>query len=314
MTASTHSLSLANTQWRGTILVALSGMCYGLMGYLGTRLLQNDFSVANMLFWRFFVAMCCMLFATFVFRKNVVFKTDHKKSFFKTILIGVLSYSGTSAFYFLACEHIGTGLAMVIFFSYPVFVTLFGLLKDEWQINKYVIASLATVMIGLLCLKGHGENALNLIGILLSIVSALFYATYVYTSRNNAKEIDSSLLTLLICFGTSTIFFIVAYTTHTFSVPNTLSEWLDILAVGIIATAVPIQLLLDGLKYISPVKACILSVLEPVVTVLVGFALLHETMSFMQAVGVMIVLIGAILIQFEKTPKDDYQNDATQKI
>lgn len=64
----------------------------------------------------------------------------------------------------------------------------------------------------------------------------------------------------------------------------------------IVATAIPIQLLLDGLKYVSPVKASILSVFEPLVTVFIGFVLLHETMSSLQSIGITIVLLGAILI------------------
>lgn len=303
---------LTKREMRGTFLVALSGMCYGLMGYLGTQLFANHFSVSNMLFWRFFIAMIWIFCITLLFSKNTFLKHKVDTSLLKIILLGAVSYSGTSAFYFLACLHISTGLAMVIFFSYPIFVSLFALIAGQWRINKYALGSLATVLVGLIFLKGRGNSSLDTLGVALSILSALFYATYVYSSRHNAKRVDSRLLTLFICMGTSLIFFLIACYTHTFSLPTTFRAWFYIISLGIVATALPIQLLLDGLKYISPIKASVLSVLEPVVTVLVGFILLHETMSFLQVIGVLVVLLGAILIQFEKSPsKDCLQYDIT---
>ena len=103
------------------------------------------------------------------------------------------------------------------------------------------------------------------------------------------------------CLGNSLIFFIISCITKSFFIPTTLHAWSYIIAIGIIATAVPIQLLLDGIKHISSIKASILSVLEPVVTLLVGVALLSESISATQAIGVLTVLLGAILIQFERS-------------
>lgn len=295
---SARSLHL-KLQLRGTILVALSGMLYGLIGYLGTQLFTHHFTVENMLFWRFFIAMLWMLFWPLLFKNNIFKSVGNYPSLFKAIMLGIISYSGGSAFYFIASKHIGTGLAMVIFFSYPVFVTLFAWLLSSWKMNKYVFISLMAVIAGLILLKGHGKDALDLIGIFFAMMASLFYATYVYGSQHSAKTIDSRLMTLLICLGNAAIFFVISSYTNSFFIPQTLDAWLYILAIGIIATAVPIQFMLDGLKYVSPVKASILSVLEPVVTVLIGLALLHETLSLVQIIGVMTVLLGALFIQFE---------------
>ena len=83
------------------------------------------------------------------------------------------------------------------------------------------------------------------------------------------------------------------------SIPIHLNTWGYILLLGIFATAIPIQLLIVGLKYISPVKASILSVTEPVMTLILGMFLLSETISPLQLFGIFIILFGAVLIQFE---------------
>lgn len=292
------------SQLRGTALVGLSGLLFGSLGFLGTKLLAFNFTVENMLFWRFFVATACILIICLTFRKNIFQQDRQDISILKTLLFATVSYSGSSAFYFLASKYIGTGIGMVIFFSFPVFVTLFTWVLDGWHINKYAVASVIAVVLGLLFLKGDGDNALDLTGIILGMIAAISYAVYVYGSQHSAKTIDSLLLTLLVCFGNTIIFLLWSWGTHSLVLPTSLSAWLYICAIGIVATVLPIQLMLNGLKYISPVKASVLSVFEPVVTVLIGLMLLGETLSYGQFIGIVIVLFGAVLIQFERTQKE----------
>lgn len=293
-------------QMRGTVLVALSGMLYGVMGYFGTQLLQDDFSVTTMLFWRFLAASLWIL-ATLRIDKKVFNTTLPKMQFAKIILLGVICYSTGSAFYFLASQHIGTGLSMVIFFAYPLFVTALTWFLCSWKWNRHAVFSLLSVVVGLLLLKGKNDATLDLIGIIFAMTAAFFYAIYIYNSQHSARQVDSKVLTFSICLGNAFVFFLLSLANHSLAFPNSFHSWFYIFAIGILATALPIQLMLDGLKYISPVKASILSVLEPVVTVLIGMALLHETMSSMQAIGMLIILAGAILIQFERTARPDNQ-------
>lgn len=293
--------SALHLQVQGTILVALSGMLYGVMGYLGTQLFHENFSIPTMLFWRFFIASLWMLLTLAIAKKNIFQNNDDRATIMRTFILGTLSYCGASSFYFLASQHIGTGAAMVIFFSYPIFVALFTWVLSTWRMNKHALLSLFAVVIGLILLKGRGENALNLAGILFAMLASLSYAAYIYSNQHSAKTIDSRLLTLLVCLGNTILFLIISLKTNNFVLPASFHAWFYILSLGIIATALPIQLLLDGLKYISPIKASILSVLEPVVTILVGIILLNESLSYLQTFGVIIVLLGALLIQFERT-------------
>lgn len=292
-----------NHQLKGTLLVALSGTLYGVLGYFGTQVMHTNMSVECMLFWRFFIAMIWMALPLLLHKRSVNNQVTSKFAYFKIILLGAITYSGSSALYFMASKQIGTGIAMVIFFSYPVFVTLFAWVFNHWKMNLPAFLSLLVVIIGLLLLKGHGDETLNIMGILLCILSAIFYATYLYGSQHTTKLLDTRILTFLICMGNAGIFLLMAWYNNSFIVPTSLHAWLYIFALGILATALPIQLVLDGLKYISPIKASILSVLEPVVTVIVGFLLLDETLSLMQSLGVLIILLGAILIQFERAPE-----------
>lgn len=300
MTSTKQHTFLSDLAIRGTMLVILSGLLFGWMGFFGTRLIKSDFSVENMLFWRFLAAAAWILGWMMITRKKKSNNSLNYIEFIKIFFFGAMSYSGASAFYFLASEHIGTGIAMVIFFSFPVFVSFFAWVSGTWKLNKIAVIALTAVMMGLTLLKGNGEMSLSLTGISLAIVASFCFAVYVFGSQHTTKGLDSRMLTLLVCVGNALVFLVLSLCFHKMVFPISWQAWFYICALGIIATALPIQLLLDGLKYISPVKASILSVLEPVVTMLVGMLMLNESMTWLQSTGIIIILLGAILIQFER--------------
>ncbi len=287
----------------GTFLVALSGLMYGLVGYFGMQLFFEGFSVPAMLFWRFLVAALWMLLIGILTRRNFRKLFSNFRLMLRLASVGAVSYAGCSAFYYLSSQHIGTGPAMVIFFSFPVFVMLFSLIFEQAAINRYVIIALVMVVTGLILLNGSGQHNLSNKGIVLALIASFSYGIYVYCSQHSSSMVDSLWLTLFICVGCSAIFLVFAYATNTFQVPANAQAWKNILILGILATAIPIQLLLNGLKYISSMKASILSVLEPVVTVVIGVLFLQESLEWMQIFGILVILSGAMVIQFEKQPE-----------
>jgi drug/metabolite transporter (DMT)-like permease len=138
-------------------------------------------------------------------------------------------------------------------------------------------------------------------GIFFGIVAAICYASYVMGSKRiSSINIDSNVLTMVVCFGCAFIFLILSLSSGSFVLPYSTKCWLYFLALGIFATALPIQLMLEGLKYISSMRASVISVLEPLVTVFVGVLLLDESVSHLQMLGAFIILGSALLVQFQK--------------
>lgn len=302
---STLSTSVAPSSLRGSMLVALSGALFGCMGFFGTKILRLGFSVEGMLFWRFLVATIWI--APSVIRESQQYrihtaKTRHPSHYFKIFMFSALSYSGASAFYFLSTFYIGTGLAMVLFYAFPIVVALFAWLFDGWRFTKPAMLSLMALVTGLMLLKGQGEFALNTTGIGFAAMAAACFAAYVYGSQHTSKQWSANQLTLFVCLGNTLLFLLWSGYTASFKVPNTMDAWVYCLAIGIIATALPIQLLLYGLKSVSSVKASILSSFEPVVTLVLGVILLHEVVSVMQLVGIGMILLSTMVIQFEGVP------------
>lgn len=290
----------SNTILKASLLVALSGILYGFLGYLGTSLLQDNLTISTMLFWRFFIAGNWMLL--FALNKKMILKISQfeKKILLFTFILGAIGYAGSSGFYFLASAYTGTGLAMVIFFSYPIVIALTSFIKNR-HLNPNIIIILIAMSVGLFLLKDSSGHLINFIGIVFAIAAAASYAFYVMGSKRYAYlHLDSNLLSLIICFSCAFIFLIFSLMTHSFVILHSFKSWMYLLGLGVLATALPIQLMLEGLKHISSMRSSIISVLEPLVTLLVGIALLNESVSHLQLLGAAIIIcstIGALYIK-----------------
>lgn len=266
-------------QFQGTIWVALSGMLYGMIGLLGIKLFQQNFTVSAMLFWRFLIASAWIALVL-LFSKTVI---KLKFNEIKAITIAALFYALGSALFFIATKQIGTGPGMVIFFSFPVFVAIFSKKYD-----RATLVTLTLLLTGLLLLKTQGIVGLNWHGIQTALIAAFAYGFYIFYSQRHVNNIDSRVLSFIICLLNTIIFLLLAKDSLIF--PHTQTAWLYLLMIGIVATAMPIQLMLLGLKYITPFKASILSILEPIVTLLLGTIFLNETLSPLQWCGILILM------------------------
>ncbi|MFA6058616.1 MAG: DMT family transporter [Taibaiella sp.] len=280
----------SSNEIRGIIYIILSGFLYGFLGFFGYGALQSSGDIANMLFWRFLIAG--VFIALVMLPKLKEIRIDIPVMLI--ILVASAIFYGTSTYaFFYSSTYIGTGLAMVIFFTYPAIVVLCNRFFYKHNIHKSYYISAVLIVLGLLFLADIGKD-FHFFGILLGLLSAAGYALYIMASKKY-NQLHPLLSALMVSIGCCIYCFIYAFSAKTFTVPADSAFWLHSLGLGIISTAIPILLLLEGLKYISSEKASILGVLEPVFVVLVGVLLLGEELKFLQITGVIIVLGGALL-------------------
>ena len=286
-------MQFLSQEQKGALYAILSGLCYGLLGYFGVSLMNEHLSVYNILGWRFLVSSLCMVVLVLP-QYSIIFQRPQE--IFHVIVSGALFYSGSSIFYFVACRYIGTGLSMVTFFTYPAFVMFLQWLFYRKKITKVYHAAVVIFIIGMSFLVDFSNCSFDLFGLGISIVGALSYACYVVISKKN--KLSPLVSTLMVSLGCMVTCFSAAFVEGSFTVPSGLYVWMYILCLGLLCTAIPILLLLEGLKYISAEKASLLSVLEPVFVVIFGIVLLNEKLSPLQFVGMIIIMCGGVLTLF----------------
>lgn len=296
--------SLQTNHRLAIFFIAVSGMLYGCLGLFGTWMLKQGYSVSNMLFWRF--ATAALMILPMALKQIRSAKQNLGQGLRQSLrqnlnlgeisasLIGALLFSTSAALYFMACSSIGTGLSGVIFFSYPVFIFLCLWLFVKQPISRLSWGCLALVCVGFLLLNHGSKSAgLDAFGILIAVGAAVVYALYFLFSKKHAHDLDPWLSALILCLSSAAYFLIFSQFENSFLWPQSIQDWANVLALGFLATAAPILLMLLGLKSINADQAAIVSALEPVVSLALGVLFLEESLGLNQVFGMVIVLVGA---------------------
>lgn len=278
----------------GIVFASISGALYGTLGLFGVLLIREGFAISNFLFWRFLFSVVLIL--PFLNTKQSWNDVKSKSGIIITLVSGIFYATATSS-YFYAVKYIGSGLAMVLFFCYPIFVVFLDWIHGKNAPSKITIIGLLVVICGIFCLSDPEHWNLSFYGITWGLLCAFCFGIYFYTSQLAIKRISVISGTFCICFGNCILFAIWLLVSNGFMLPTTISAISNISALAILATLLPIYFVFVSLRYINGTKASILSVFEPIVTIILGVIFLNEEITILQYLGVGIVLVGVYLVQ-----------------
>lgn len=275
------------------LCVALSGITFGTIGYFGIRLFEAGFSVSEMLFWRFIIAAFCLVFLI----KIPEYTKTSPKALFSCFLLGGIFYSLSTFCFFTAIPHIGTGIAMVTFYLFPILVALLNWLIDKRRFSWLETAALGLIIPGVVLLSITDDVRFNAYGMMIGLGSAVFYGIYFYASKKSGNFISPVLASLMVCLGNAFFYFLACLKNGSFYPPYALGAWIICLGFSLIGTALPLWLLFVGLKHINVTKAALISVLEPISTLVIGVIALNELLSVSQIIGIIVILVAALIVQ-----------------
>lgn len=213
---------------------------------------------------------------------------------------------------------IGTGIFSIIFFNYCLFSTIelstlpiatallytapaivtiltFFLFKEPITLRKLI--ALVGTIIGTCCVVGllpFHLNALPMKSLLFGLGSAIGYALYSIFSKYALQKYSSLSITTytFVVAALSLIpFFPVQDKLHTLLNPEVLFYAFGL---GLFPTAIAYIVYTYGLNKTEASKASILTTVEPVVATLIGIFIFHETFTWIQLIG-MLLILGAVI-------------------
>ena len=195
---------------------------------------------------------------------------------------------------FEAYKYTTVSVATLSYYFAPVIVTVICpiLFHEKLTLKQIICFIMSTV--GLVLITGIGEigGGRDLIGILLGLGAAVFYAAVVLLNKfiKNVEGIHRTFLQFL-----AAVITLLPYVLMTSGV--TLGSmngigWANLLIVGLIHTGVTYCMYFSSLKELPGQKAAILSYIDPLVAVLISVTVLGESMTVWQIVG------GALILGF----------------
>ena len=286
---------------KGYLCAFISAFTYGLIPLFMIPIKKEEsFSVDATLFYRFLIASGAIVF--FLFYQKERLRISFREGLIMSLL-GIL-YALSAEFLFLAYDYLSPGIASTIFFSYPIIVALVLILFYKEKLTIPTLLSLLLVVVGVGVLSIKKGEALNYIGLGISLLGALVYALYILIV--NKVRIESS--------GVKISFYSMLFSSLYFLVKSlllrgsiTISSWAlagDLTLFAIITTSLSLVTLVYAVRYIGSTPTAIMGAFEPIVAVLISVELFGEQLTPSLVIGGMVIITGVLIdILFRKHPK-----------
>jgi len=275
-------------QLAGIIEITLGSLGFGFLGIFGKWAFASGLGVGELLTYRFIIAALVLWVSLFFISRDKIFIP--RSQILISAGLGIFGYAVFATLYFTAVKGMSVGLAALLLYTYPFWVSLLGHFFLKERMSKTQWLYLLGASIGVSCLLWGQFHVSNSAALIAGLGSALTYAAYILFSaryQNNVKPISSSLY--VITFGAMAL---ALYHQPNLKMWEVLSsyQWQVVLGIAIIATIFPMTLILAGLQKLKSSQAALISMLEPVTAAVAAGILLHETMSPLQLVGATLVI------------------------
>ncbi|WP_238392154.1 DMT family transporter [Halorussus amylolyticus] len=278
----------------GTALVLVSAAGFGTLGIFGKLADTAGLSIATVLVFRF-------LLATVVVWLLLGVRGDLRllrgRSLALGLGLGAVGYAAQSGLYFWGLTFMTAGLVGILLYTYPVFVVGIAALGLDERVTRRTVAALGAALAGVALVTGADPAGADVRGVAVVLGAALVYAGYITTSRVALTTVDPQVLTAHVLPAAGVSFLVFGSATGRLTVPATAYEWGVVVALAVVATAIPVLAFFAGLRRIGASNASIVSTAEPVVTLLLGAAMLGEPITAATVSGGALVLGGVLLVQ-----------------
>lgn len=285
-------LKTAGSRRLGFFLVLAAGMLWGTTGTL-TKYLYN-YGVDPLTVGTF------RILASFVLILLYALATGHRIKIGKGHLgyfaaFGLFSVAAFNYSYLTAIHLTTVTTAVVLLYTAPAFSVLLSRLFLQEPLNKVKVMSLFLTIAGVVLVTEAyrpGQAALNLPGLFCGLASGLTFGVYSIFSKGAQMRGFKTLDTLVLVFGFGSLFLLMTRPPwkllHLLSYPR--QFWLLILATTLFCTVLPYIFFINGIRHIEAGRATIVAAVEPVVAVLLALVVLREPVTWIQGMGVALIL------------------------
>jgi drug/metabolite transporter (DMT)-like permease len=232
------------------------------------------------------------------------------------LLFGIFGLAFVHFFYFVAISRLDIGIALVIQYLAPVLIALWARFFVHEPVRRRLWVALALSLTGLsLVVELWSGGSLNGKGVAASLAAALAYALYILMADHRLQRGRDAFSLLAWGFVFAAFFWAAAQPWWSFPTDALAGEtsllgrlehieapvWALLAYIVIFGTIVPFILMVSALHYVSPARATIVAMAEPVLAGLVAWAWLREELGPGQIVGGILVLAGIVLAQTART-------------
>ncbi|MGE5398041.1 MAG: DMT family transporter [Chitinophagales bacterium] len=277
---------------KGYLYVFTSALMYASLPIFGKYAFSFGLDAASTLWLRFVFSFIVLFGYLIITRRSILASKS------PLIMLQGLFLIGSGLFYFNGLKHLSAGLASVVFFTYPVIVALLSriVLKEKWEFR--FLAGLILALLGLVLVTGilGGWGTVSSLGVVLILLGSVCYALFSLIGQLTVENTNP--LTLTATF--SLIGILVVSSFYGGEIKSLWPFTPNQLAIGLVMalfnTTGSVSFFMKGVEKIGATKASLASIVEPAITVGLGFIFLQERLTSMQLIGGIMVLVSIVIV------------------
>ena len=280
----------ARSRLLGAFFVVCSAIGFGAMAIFGKVAFASGASTATVLFIRFLVAGSLMVLLMAALRQP----WPRGRDLLILVGMGMIGYAGQAFCFFSALHHATAGLTGLLLYLYPALVIVLSALLGRRRLTlaKSLLALLS--LFGILLTVSDGLAGTPL-GIAFGVGAAVVYTVYILVGEGVSGRTGANGAGCVIMLGAAVVFGL-AMLLEGPRPPQSLDGWLAIAAIAVFCTLMPIVFFFAGMRHLGAGDASTLSTLEPVVTLLLAYLFLGETLGPLQALGAALVIVAVVVL------------------
>lgn len=290
------------SNWKGVILILTSATGFSTLAIWGKIAYASGLNLPSILAFRF-LGSAILLGSWLLIKRR--WKTTFGQAA-KALLLGAIGYSIQATLFFSALLYTGAGVATLLFYTYPAFVTLLAWIVEGETPDKYRRVALGVALIGCAFTSDFSQATVDPMGVMFGIASGVWYSIYLTFGARLVKSVDPIESGAYVSLGAAFSFILAALATNQITIPNSLDGLGALVGIAILATTVPIVTLFSGIQKIGITRTAIVSTVEPVITVFLGILFLGEQLEGIQLWGGLMVIVSVVLSNLGKRDLLDY--------
>lgn len=208
--------------------------------------------------------------------------------------------------YYLAIDRLAVAVAIVLQYSAPALVVLWGALVARRRPSRSVVIALGVALAGLVLVSevlAGDLGRIDAFGIAMGLASAVLFAAYTLLSEPVTAALGP-VRAMFRAFAVASAFWIViqlprGWPDELFAAGNLL----PVLFIGLAGTLLPFLLYVWGVTRIQAERASIAATLEPVLAAVFAWLWLSQSLSSMQIGGGILVIVAVGSLQATNTPE-----------
>ena len=285
--------------FKGTVLVVLAAIAWGISGVSGQFLMKQGISVYLLTSLRLLISGL-LLIGVVIWQQPQQIKAILED---KKMLVGIFGFSICGLLlnqfsYLQAIHYTNAGTATVLQYMAPVLVLTIICFKNRSLPTIGELAAILLAILGTFVIATHGQLgnlALSPVGLFWGLFSAVTYTLYMLLPIKLIHKWGSLLVIGLGMVMGGLVFSLVSqswqYNSHFQA--NNLLAYVGLIIVG---SVFAYTAFLKGVSLIGAVKGSLLASIEPVAAVLFSVTLMKEIFYPIDFLGMLLIILAVLII------------------